>query len=125
MEIRQHGIFVTGRAESSSRVHTLDFLGFQSLIAGNGFKGNFVAFIQGFKSRANNGRMMHKNVLTGILGDEAEAFFIVEPFYFSAGHKQFPSCEALLQNKNRTRLETSNVRKSFLEMAHCLNPSRQ
>jgi hypothetical protein len=94
------GIFYgSGALKRSSRIHALDILGFQSLFAGNGFKENFVAFVQGFESRADDGRVMHKNVLTGILGDEAEALFVVEPLYFSAGHKQFPSCEALLQNK--------------------------
>jgi hypothetical protein len=31
---------------------------------------------------------MQKNILTGILGDEAEPLFIVEPLYFSTCHSQ-------------------------------------
>ena len=34
----------------------------------------------------DNGRMMHKHILPGTLGDEPEPFFIVEPLDFAAGH---------------------------------------
>jgi hypothetical protein len=99
MKIRRRGIVKMRASKRSRRIHALDVLGFQPLFAGNGFEGNFVAFIQSFESRPDDGRVMHKDILTGILGDEAEAFFVVKPLYFSAGHKQFSSCEALLQNK--------------------------
>jgi hypothetical protein len=68
------------------RSHALDILGFQPFVAGYNFEGYFVAFIQGFKSRANDGRVMYENVLPGTLGDEPKPFFVVEPLNFAASH---------------------------------------
>jgi hypothetical protein len=31
---------------------------------------------------------MHENVLTGILGDKAKPFFVVEPLDFATGHNE-------------------------------------
>jgi hypothetical protein len=72
------------------RRHALDILGFQPFVAGYNFEGHFVAFIQGFKSRANDGRVMHENVLAGTLGDEPEPFFVVKPLNFAASHNKTP-----------------------------------
>jgi hypothetical protein len=32
--------------------------------------------------------VVHKNILTGILGDKAKPFFIVEPLNFATGHNE-------------------------------------
>jgi hypothetical protein len=68
------------------RSHALDILGFQPFVAGDNIEGNFVSFIQGFESRTRDGRVMHENVLTRILGDKAKPFFVVEPLDFATGH---------------------------------------
>jgi hypothetical protein len=71
------------------RLHALDVLRLQPFVTGDDLERNLVSFVQGFEPTADNGRVMHKNVLPRILGDEAKPFFIVEPLYFSASHKQF------------------------------------
>jgi hypothetical protein len=75
-----------GGAPTLRRTHALDILGFKPFVAGYDIEGNFVSFIQGFEPRARDGRVMHKYVLTGILGDEAKPFFIIEPLDFATGH---------------------------------------
>ena len=67
-------------------MHALNVLGFQPFITGNDIKGDVFALIQCFESRADNRRMMHKDVLPGILGDEPKPFFIIEPLDFATGH---------------------------------------
>jgi hypothetical protein len=67
-------------------LHALDVLGFQPFFAGDNLKGNFIAFVEGFESRADYGRVMHEDILTGTLGDKPESLFIVEPLDFAAGH---------------------------------------
>jgi len=67
-------------------LHALDVFGFQTFFAGDDLKGHRVALIQCFESLAGYGRVMHENVLTGTLGDEAEPFLVIEPLDFAAGH---------------------------------------
>jgi hypothetical protein len=90
---RKHRAFVAGGVSAWARanaqlwrLHTLDVFGFQPFFAGNNLEGHDVAFIEGFEARTDNGRVMHKDVLAGILGDETEALFIVEPLDFATGH---------------------------------------
>jgi hypothetical protein len=73
---------------ASNRIHALDILRLQSLVAVDNFEGNRVSLIQGFESRADDARVMHEDVLAGILGDEPKPFSIVKPLHFAAGHKQ-------------------------------------
>src|SRR5437016_3723228 len=49
-----------------------------------------VTLIENFKPPTENRSVMHEYILSRILGDEAEAFFIVPPFYFAAGHSLSP-----------------------------------
>jgi hypothetical protein len=96
----------------------LDVLGFQTLFACNDFEGNLIAFIQGFESFAYDTLVMHKNIGTGTLGDEAESLFVVKPLDFAAGHISLPSCEAMLQAKNGRCWKPVCARKLSLETAH-------
>jgi len=80
------GKFAADCARALRRTYALDVRSFQSLFAGDDLEGNFVAFIQGFESLTGDGRVVHEYILAGILGDEAEAFFIVEPLDFAASH---------------------------------------
>jgi hypothetical protein len=67
-------------------MRALDVLGFQTFFTGDDFKGNFIAFVESFESRADDGRVMHEDILTGTLGNKPESLFIVEPLDFAAGH---------------------------------------
>jgi hypothetical protein len=67
-------------------LHALDVLCFQTLFTGYDFKGNFIAFVEGFESRPDDGRVMHEDILTGTLGDKPESLFVVEPLNFAASH---------------------------------------
>jgi hypothetical protein len=66
----------------------LHVLGLQTLVAGYDLKRDFFAFIESFESGADDGRVMHEDVLAGPLGDKAEPFFVIEPLYFAASHIQ-------------------------------------
>lgn len=65
---------------------SLDVLGFESFITGDDFEANFFPFIQCLEALSGNLRMMHKDILAGILGNEAKPFFVIEPFYLTTGH---------------------------------------
>ena len=71
--------------ESASEL-PLDVLGFESLIARNDVEGDFFPFIQRLETGSRDGRVVYKNVLAGILGDETETLFVVEPLYFATSH---------------------------------------
>src|ERR1039457_1658210 len=71
------------RNPRSGRPGALHVLRLHAFFAGHGFKGHHFAFVQGFVTRAEDGRVMHKDVLSRIIGDEAKAFFVVEPLYFT------------------------------------------
>src|SRR5436190_4703755 len=43
---------------------------FRSLFAGNDLEGNDVAFLEGFESLADDGRVMHEHILAGFLRSE-------------------------------------------------------
>ena len=73
----------------SGWVDALDVLGFQPFVAGRDFEGNRFSLIQGFITLTQDGGVMNKNILSRILGNKAEAFFVVEPFHFAAGHNCF------------------------------------
>jgi len=64
----------------------MNILGFKSLVARDDVEGDFFTFIQRLKSGPSNGRVVHENVLTGILGDETETFLVIEPLYFATSH---------------------------------------
>jgi len=69
-------------------MEALHVLGFQTFVAGYDFEGDFFPFIESFESSADNGRVMHKDVLAGTLGYKAEPFFVIEPLYFATSHSQ-------------------------------------
>ena len=71
---------------SSGRIDTLNLFSFQSFFARQDFKRNSIALFEGFEARTDDRGVMHKDVLTGILRDEAEPFFVVKPLYFSTRH---------------------------------------
>jgi hypothetical protein len=70
------------------QMHALDVLSLQPFVAGDHVEGDFVAFIKSFKSRTDNGRVMHEDVLPGTLGDKPKPFFVVEPLHFATSHSQ-------------------------------------
>jgi len=69
-------------------MQALHVLGFQTFVAGYDFEGDFFAFIERFESGADDGRVMHENVLAGTLGDKAKPFLVIEPLYFATSHIQ-------------------------------------
>src|ERR1043166_3348109 len=63
----------------------LDILGLRAFVACDNIEGHFIAFIEHLETATEDGSMVHKHVLAGILSDESEALFIVPPFYFATG----------------------------------------
>ena len=96
-------------------MHALNVLGFQPFVADDDIEGDIVALIQGFESRADNGRMMHKHVLPGILGDEPKPFFIIEPLDFATGHNLLLTSRGATLKAKRTRLKSSRACNHFSE----------
>jgi len=96
--------WIADGARTLSRLHALDIMGFQPFFAGDDLEGNLVAFIQGFESLTRDGRVVHEDILAGILGDEAEPFFVVEPLDFAAGHISLLMLRGSAPNKKRTQL---------------------
>jgi hypothetical protein len=47
---------------------------------------DYFAFLQGFVAIPINARVMHKDILSLILGYEAKPSTVVEPLYLSTGH---------------------------------------
>jgi hypothetical protein len=79
--------FLTDRTLRTLRyLQALDVLGFQPFFADDNLKGNFITFVESFESRADDGRVMHEDILAGTLGDKPESLFIVEPLNFAASH---------------------------------------
>jgi hypothetical protein len=64
----------------------LNVLGFETLPALDQLKAHDLTLVQGLETAAGDLGMVHKDILTGILNDEAESLFIVEPFDFATGH---------------------------------------
>jgi len=69
-------------------LEALHVLGFQPFVAGYDLKRDFFAFVERFESGADDGRVMHKDVLARTLGDKAKPFFVIEPLYFATSHIQ-------------------------------------
>ena len=68
------------------RVLALDVLGLGSFFTGHNVEDNSFAFIKRLETSPRNRRMMHEHVWPTFLHDEAEPMFVIEPFYFAAGH---------------------------------------
>jgi hypothetical protein len=82
-------------------MQALHVLGLQTFVAGYDFEGDFFAFVESLESSADNGRVMHKDVLARTLGYKAEPFFVIEPLYFATSHIQLLTfSEVAAQNKN-------------------------
>jgi hypothetical protein len=112
------------RTPALHRTHALDILGFKPFIAGYDIEGNFVSFIQGFEPRTRDGRVMHENVLSCILGDEAKPFFIVEPLDFATGHNELLTFDFSRPAPKRKKDTTENsaVPKSLFHFSKTLMP---
>src|ERR1051325_406995 len=65
---------------------TMNILGLRSLVAGHDVKGDFFTLDQRFIAAARDGRVVDKNVLTGLLCDETETLLVIEPLHFAACH---------------------------------------
>jgi hypothetical protein len=103
-------------------LNALDVLGLQPFIAADNVKGDFVAFIEGLEPRAHDGRMMHKDILPGILSDEAKPLFIIEPLDFATGHKLLLIFEASSKNEKDTAKQP--CQKSLWETTHASVPAK-
>src|SRR5688572_32246488 len=68
----------------------LNVLGFQALAAINDFEVDDFALVQRLETVSEDGRVVDENVLTRILSDEPEAFLVVKPLDFAAGHNVSP-----------------------------------
>jgi len=62
---------------------------------------------------------MHENVLTGIVGDKAKPFFVVEPLDFATGHNELLTFRGPLQ-KQKDTTEFSRAKITFKKRS-CLN----
>src|SRR5687767_15649158 len=68
----------------------LNVLGFQALAAINDFEVDDFALVQRLETVSEDGRVVDENVLTRFLSDEPEAFLVVKPLDFTAGHNVSP-----------------------------------
>lgn len=64
----------------------LDVLGFWTFVAGHDVEHNQISWMEGFMAFSQDGRVMQKNVLSSLLGDEAIAALFIPPFNFSTRH---------------------------------------
>lgn len=71
----------------SLRSLPLDVLSFEPFRAFNDLEIDNFPFVQSFEAIAKDGRMVNEHVFTGILSNEAESLFVVEPLDFAAGHR--------------------------------------
>jgi hypothetical protein len=76
----------------NSGLKALDVLSFGAFIAINELVTDLISFAQRLIAGANDGRVMNKNVLSGLTGYETPTTFIIEPFYLSTGHTFFLPC---------------------------------
>src|SRR6266478_3579666 len=63
--------------------------------------------------------MMHKHILTALLGDEPKAFFVVPPFYFAASHNLLSSIQ---QERGPEKAKDTNCRCSVCPKKSLLEP---
>src|SRR6185436_1978548 len=83
--------------------HSVDILGLQPFVTGDDVKFDFFTFIQGLESGTQYGGVMHKDILSRVLGDKPKTFLVVEPFYFAAGHRRLsPDQSAARHQKKKT-----------------------
>jgi hypothetical protein len=65
-------------------------LRFGTFIAADDFEIDFLAFIQGFEAASDNRGVVNEHILTRVLSNETESFFVIEPFDFATGHMFSP-----------------------------------
>jgi hypothetical protein len=71
----------------------LNFLGLHAFLAASSDERHVLTFFQALEAVALNGFEVHEQVVTGLRGDEAEAFLIVEPLDYASltiGHDVSP-----------------------------------
>lgn len=68
----------------------LNLFGLWALVAGDDLEYDLFPFVQRFESVAQNCRVMHKNILPGILSDKSKTLRIIPPFYFATRHISSP-----------------------------------
>jgi hypothetical protein len=69
------------------------------------FKGNSVAFIEGFKTVCIDCRMMHKYIRSVFLLNESEPFMVIKPLNSSISHDNI----LLSKNFQRRKLEGATL----------------
>jgi len=67
-----------------------DVLGLEAFISAGDLEFNAVPLVQRFVSLALNGRMVHKYVLTTVLGDETKTLLVLKPLHCSLSHCMKP-----------------------------------
>jgi hypothetical protein len=104
----------------SGRLGALDVLRLQAPIAGNGFKGHVFAFVQGLVATTKDGGVVHKDILPGVLDNEAETLFVVKPLYFATCHScSVPDLRGMRKAKNDTTIVNCAVIR--FPICSCLN----
>jgi hypothetical protein len=76
------------------RLDNLNFLSLHAFLTTGGHEGNLLAFFQALETIALNGFEVYEEVVTGLRGDEAVAFLIVEPLNgasLTIGHVMSPN----------------------------------
>ena len=69
------------------------FVRLRPFLALHDLKLNNVALLKGFKPFTLNCRIMHEDVSSTILADEAVPFAVVEPFHFALNSRHVPYSE--------------------------------
>jgi hypothetical protein len=68
----------------------LDILGFQAFATIDDFEVHDFTLVQGLETVTEDRCVVDENVLTRFLSDEPEAFLVVKPLDFTAGHNVSP-----------------------------------
>jgi hypothetical protein len=66
--------------------NSLDVLSLKAFVARYDIEVDFLAFVEGFEAGSHDGRVVNEDVLTGVLGNEAESLLVIEPLDFAASH---------------------------------------
>src|SRR5258707_15883782 len=97
----------------------VDVFSLWAFFAGNNVKKNVFALIKGLEALADDGFMMHEDIFSAILSDEAEAFFVIPPFYCATWHNfSLLNCERAPPKANDTDCSVSVCRKNADAIAY-------
>jgi hypothetical protein len=70
----------------------MNILGLEAFAAFDDFELDLFTFVQGFEALSDYCGMVDEDILTRLLDNESEPFFIIEPFDLATGHINLLGC---------------------------------